>query len=551
MSWPVGLPPPITQARVILTDMAKGGILPVCLKKGGVVLHRWTWLLWSGAVSASTLIPVEVRAGGNDQPYPVGELASTMGGAAVAIIHDGASSWYNPAGLGRVTEEGISATLSVYGLQMERTRGFVEDADLSGTTTAIFPGSLGYVKPLGASAAGMRHAVGLAVVVPDFTRHELALGEKVTDSGTGYELNVRARLLEETLWVVPGWGACFGSNFCIGAALHVGYWSSTGLYSIFEQYVDPANGITAISQVVQPEFSAALLSGSMGVQWQVSNGFWLGSSLRLPARTVWGSGRLLVVESLSDASGANPDYVRRAADDKMKIDQRLPLNLRLGLGFDSGAWLLAADLSLSLSQATYASVRAGDGSDSIQPKDPNGTAVGDVIQVGKNDARNAIFNVSVGAQYRISPKTAVQGGFFTDFSGRPDALIDPIRNHMNHYGVTAGLAMKGASSTTYVGIIAALGVGTSRGITFDAQGNTQDKRADAQSDAIYFTLGGSTRLGEAPEPKAPPSSPPPEEVQPAAPPIAPTIAPEAPKNEPAKLTPKVKHKPKAKHKTQE
>ena len=35
----------------------------------------------------------------SDQPYPVGELASTMGGAAVAITHDGTAPWYNPAGL--------------------------------------------------------------------------------------------------------------------------------------------------------------------------------------------------------------------------------------------------------------------------------------------------------------------------------------------------------------------------------------------------------------------------------------------------------------------
>jgi hypothetical protein len=515
------------------------------------MLHLRMRLLWLGAVCASTLIPVEVDAGANDQPYPVGELASSMGGAAVAIIHDGASPWYNPAGLGRVTEEGISATLNVYGLQMERTRGFFGDADLSGTTTAIFPGSLGYVKPLGVSAAGTRHAIGLAVVIPDYARHELALDDTVADNGTGYELHVRERLLEQTLWVVPGWGACFGANLCLGAALHIGYWSSSGLYSIYEQYVDPTNGVTADSQVAQPEYSAALLSGSVGVQWQVSNGFWLGGSLRLPARTVWGSGRLLVIDSQNDASGATPDFVRRAADDKMKIDQRLPLNLRFGGGYESGDWLLAADLSLSLSQSTYASVRARDGSDSIQPVDAAGTALGQPIPVGEDDARNAIFNVSLGAQYRINPKTAVQGGFFTDFSGRPDSLIDDIHNHMNHYGVTAGVAMKGASSATYIGIIAALGVGTSYGVTFDAQGNIQEKRADARSNAIYFTLGGSTRLGEAPEPKVPPSPPPAEEQQPAPPPVAPTLVPDAPKDEPAKAAPKSKRKLKAKHKTQE
>ena len=37
-----------------------------------------------------------------------------------------------------------------------------------------------------------------------------------------------------------------------------------------------------------------------------------------------------------------------------------------------------------------------------------------------------MVNVSLGAQYRLSPKTAFQAGFFTDFSGQPDALIDEL-----------------------------------------------------------------------------------------------------------------------------
>jgi len=98
----------------------------------------------------------------------------------------------------------------VYGLQIERTKGFVDGLDLAGTKTAIFPGSVGYVKPLGVFGNGIHHAVGLALVVPDFARHEVALDEQ---SG-GYEFHIRERLLEQTLWIVPGWGACFGPRLC-------------------------------------------------------------------------------------------------------------------------------------------------------------------------------------------------------------------------------------------------------------------------------------------------------------------------------------------------
>ena len=98
-----------------------------------------------------------------------------MGGAAAAITHDGASPWYNPAGLGRVTGTAFSGSLSVYGLQQEGTQGYYSNSTLSGTGTAIFPGSLGYVMPVARSSSRLAQALGLAIVVPDFTRHQLTL----------------------------------------------------------------------------------------------------------------------------------------------------------------------------------------------------------------------------------------------------------------------------------------------------------------------------------------------------------------------------------------
>lgn len=499
--------------------------------------------LMLGWCIAGTLFFVGANALGaaNDQPYPVGELSSTMGGAAAAIVHDGSAPWYNPAGLGRVSEEGISASLNVYGLQMERTPNFVGTAELSGTTTAIFPGSLGYVKPLGVPSSRMQHALGLSLVVPDFARHELALDEKL-QGDPGYELHVRERLLEQTLWIVPGWGACLGPSLCVGAALHAGYWSSTGLFSYFEQYADASSNI-ALSSVMQEEYSAVLLSGSLGVQWQMSDRLWLGGSLRFPATTVWGGGNVLVMDGSWDSDDATSDSVRRATDEEMKIDRRIPLNLRVGAGYDTGRWLVALDLGLSLPQAKYASVRAQDGSTQLPVVDPAGFQVGEV-DVGYDDARDTIFNVNLGAQYRMSPKTSIQAGFFTDFSGQPDSMIDEIHNHVNHYGITAGVAMKGASSLTFVGIIAVLGSGRSYGIDYDQNGEMIEKSADATSNAIYFTLGGSTRLGEAPEREAPPepAAPPQEEVQLPSGPNPATVAPEPPRTE--EVTPASRRKTK-------
>jgi hypothetical protein len=461
----------------------------------------------------------EATAAPSDQPYPVGELASTMGGAAVAITHDGTAPWYNPAGLGRVTDEGISATLNVYGLQIERTKGFVDGLDLAGTKTAIFPGSVGYVKPLGVFGNDIHHAIGLALVVPDFARHEVALDD---NQFVGYEFHVRERLLEQTLWIVPGWGACFGPRLCAGVSLQVGYWSSTGLYSVFEQGNDQSGpAVAPWSTVEQDDFSAIEAGMSVGVQYRASDNTWIGLSLRSPVMTVWGSGSILYMDADQATSS-----VRRANDNNVKIDERLPLNMRLGVGLELQGWLLAADVSLSLPESTYQSVRAQDGTTNLIARDANGVQVGDLIPIGVPLGRSTVVNVNLGAQYRLSPKTAFQAGFFTDFSGQPDALIDELHPHINRYGVTAGVSLKGTSSTTTIGLVATIGSGRSFSLDgVDAQGNPI--RADAQSEAIYFTLGGSTRLGDPPEKPAPVPSAETESVEKAAKPRPATLTPGA------------------------
>jgi hypothetical protein len=435
-----------------------------------------------------------------------------MGGAAVAITHDGTAPWYNPAGLGRVTEEGISATLNVYGVQFEQTKGFVDGKDLTGWKTAIFPGSVGYVKPLGVFGDGIHHAIGLALVVPDFARHEVALDDT---QFVGYEYHIRERLLEQTLWIVPGWGACFGPRLCAGVSLQVGYWSSTGLYSVFEQGNDQSGpAVAPWSEVEQDDFSAVQAGMSVGVQYRASDSTWIGLSVRSPVMTVWGSGSILYMDANIDPDGS----VRRANDNQVKIDERLPLNMRLGVGIDLQDWLLAADVSLSLPQSTYQSVRAKDGSTNLIARDASGNPVGAPIDIGVPQGRSTVVNVNLGAQYRLSPKTAFQAGFFTDFSGQPDALIDELHPHINRYGITAGVSLKGASSTTTIGLIATIGTGQSYGID---DNNGKPVHRDAQSEAIYLTLGGSTRLGDPPEnPRA--STTEPSEAAPPVPALAPS-----------------------------
>jgi long-subunit fatty acid transport protein len=248
---------------------------------------------------------------------------------------------------------------------------------------------------------------------------------------------------------------------------------------------------------------------SVGVQYQASDSTWIGLSIRSPVTTIWGGGSIL-----SMTTDENTGEVIRASDDSVKIDQRLPLNVRLGVGIDLQDLLLAADVSLSLPESTYESVRAHDGTTDLTATNAAGQQV--PVPVGVPQGRSAVVNVSLGAHYRMSPTTAFQAGFFTDFSGQPDELIDELHPHINRYGITAGVSLKGASSTTTIGLIATIGAGQSWGI----DDNGKPAHRDAQAEAIYFTLGGSTRLGEAPE-KPQASTAEPSEPAPPIPEVAP------------------------------
>ena len=154
------------------------------------------------------------------------------------------------------------------------------------------------------------------------------------------------------------------------------------------------------------------------------------------------------------------------------------------MGIDLQDWLLAADVSLSLPESTYQSVRAQDGTTEISSaKDANGCRLATSIPIGVPLGRSTVVNVSLGAQYRLSPKTAFQAGFFTDFSGQPDALIDEFHPHINRYGITAGVSLKGASSTTTIGLIATIGTGRSYG--FDDQGKPAQGRCTIRGHLLH------------------------------------------------------------------
>jgi hypothetical protein len=435
---------------------------------------------WSCVLAGVAAAAVPRAAAGNDQPYPVGERATGMGGAAVALTDDGSAPWYNPAGLGRVRSVGVSASLSAYGVEFDRTRDFYsaggQHADLRGWATAIFPSSLGYVAPLDAGrSARFQHAIGVSVVVPDYARHEVTL----SSPDPTFSLNGRERLIEQTIWVLPSWGACVDLTVCFGASFAGTYRTSTGEISAFTS----GSALTLDEDTTQ--FGAGFQAG---LQWRLSPAWSLGLAVRSPIRTIYGTGRLLVVQSNTGGTAGT----RVVSDDSLWTDFRLPLFMRAGAAYESGRFALAADLQLSMPQDTYAMELGEGGADWVQPRAADGTPIGPPTNLARISRRTTIVNASVGGEKTLTAKFSLQLGFFTDLSGTPnDATPAPDELHprVNRFGLTLGFIRRSVHSTTHLAFVATHGWGTSVGLAEAA-------RPRFDSTALYLNIGGSSDFAD-------------------------------------------------------
>lgn len=415
---------------------------------------------------------------------PVGEAAGLMGGAAAAAVDDGSALWYNPAGLGAVRDQGISASLSAYGVQQLEVPGFVEyrpgfDAALTSTAVATFPSYLGYVQPFGGSR--FRHSLGFAVVVPDFERADAVLD--VPPGTLPFELRARLKYVSQTIWGMPGWGGCWATGrFCVGAALAAGYRTEIETTITDYRILGFTDRFLESATIRQLDIWMLSIGALAGVQWQILPRLRFGVSLRTPSRMVAGGGSLLTIESA--AQSRERSSVRRVEDQKLRLDYKLPLQARAGISLDVGRFRFAADVNYSPAQAAFAFLRGRNGETKLQPIDGTGMVSGDPIDIYDDLERKALVDGAVGMAMRLGERWMLLAGVFTNRSGAYQTGGED--GWGTRYGGTLGLSRRGAKSTARFGVTATTGEGTIQGSTIDAE-----RPVSTHSRAIYANIGGT------------------------------------------------------------
>ncbi len=417
---------------------------------------------------------------------PTGESASMQGGAATAWINDGSSCWYNPAGLGRANQQGISASLSVYGAQRISVPRYADfgpgiTGGIRSTATAVFPSYLGYVLPIVTSGES-RQSIGLAVLIPDYERWDgiftLDLSDQSAPNNAGaFDYKSRFKSIEETFWVTPSWGGCWQQGqLCFGTGLAIAYRSetSTEISDSRGTTMNPAE----LASVIQRDAWAGSIGALAGFQWQLSEIARVGVSVRTPVRSILGGGTILEI----DSDAAMPSPIRRIEDQHLTINYRLPLLARAGASFQFERWRLAMDFSFSPAQPRFPFVRGVGGETAIQPVTANHEPLGDVISIGEDLERRAVIDLAVGASFRATDRWRLVAGLFTNRSGAPAHVNDWLGNR---YGITLGTSRKGTKSVTHFGLTTVVGSGNVQGL--DASGGTTT--VSTTSLAIYANIG--------------------------------------------------------------
>jgi hypothetical protein len=461
---------------------------------------RLAWLTGASLVGAYTLGQGRAHAQ-NEHPYPVGEVAAGMGGAAVAVVRDGSAPWHNPAGLGRIGKEGISASASVYGFRYDRAKDVFFGADRQGSALLLFPSAIGYTKPLPSRWGHFRHALGAAVVVPDYDRLKTSLDEEAGEGGFSTESNDRQRHMQQTVWLLPGWGGCWNGRLCLGIAGALAYWSSDGFWTSYFQAAGVGIPSSRWAMMGNTDLWALSAGAQVGAQLHLSERWWAGLLVRSPVRRVMAGGQILLLES-NVSPGSDPRQspevtLLRAEESDPQIDLRVPVQVRGGLGYESARWLIALDARLSLPQAQYAALRAADGQTTLQPRDARKNPTGDPMNVGIDHRRQLTANANLGAQFWLTPGLALQAGIFTDRSGISDEDLEDIaQERLERTGVTLGITMRGALTTTHLGVVGTRALGKTSGTNLDIESDeVRTSLVDVSSHAIFVTFGGSTRLG--------------------------------------------------------
>jgi hypothetical protein len=407
---------------------------------------------------------------GNQYSFFLGNTSALAGGAVCAIGDDGASLWYNPAGLVVSRRDRLDLSGSAYTLRIREyadvLRADLPDrdveadprVDLEATEIFLVPSSVAYVRTL---SDDLSLGFGLFVPIRDGFSATSELSIREPQNQLDASLELAADTTVYTASVGLGWRT--HPRLRLGVSLGLFYQDVEIEQDLLFGYdspaaADPSRGNGAV--VAHEQIERFGFNLSFGAQWQPSADWALGLVLRTPLIQVYQAHERRRVQLGADVA---PDGATTI------VSQFAPFRQS---GFDASVYLnLAGTLALAWT-----------------PKEHAFLALELDLQPGSKDdgvVRDFVWNLRLGGVLPVGDAVRVGAGLFTDRSWEPKPTVAWV-DQVHFYGVAGGVYFEtpltlasGADSdslvlTSTLGLRYALGFGRTLRAVADPTGVRTD-----------------------------------------------------------------------------
>jgi hypothetical protein len=425
---------------------------------------------------ALTLASVGARAQ-NLRDVPLGGRTASMGGAGVAAGTDSAMPYLNPAGIAGIPHDLFSLSASAYAYSHASVPRFfragavdpalgtdlvVEEERLSIDQFLVVPSAAGYFFRLGGTAGELQHVASIAVIATAQNDYTTEGSFRARTSLARLQEDFSANESFRQILAGPSYGVQIGDRLRAGASVLGSYTKleldqhHLGLVSFEAAGTEEPNTFNSRTRV--NAYSVGL-TGIAGAQARVFSDFWLGAAFELGGIPLLGGGEYLETSDTSflEAGGqvATRDNTRA---EFTRFDVSRPHRISLGAAWQTpGTFTVAADVHLQPRRRRF---MFGD-FDARFTGFTTGEPIDEQRAQGQIEFESSdTYNLSVGAEYYLTPEIALRAGVLTDRDVRARVVGDDSPGaRLDWTVITLGLGVRDGTLESSYGLAYRYGAG--------------------------------------------------------------------------------------------
>lgn len=327
----------------------------------------------------------------------IGDRASGMGGAYVAVSDDPGGMYYNPAGIAYSTGKNLSASVNAYSVSNRTYKAAFGGQDWTRTSSTLLPNYFGIIQPVGKLKLGFSYAV------PDSNQEDQDQRFAFSSSTESSVINFNNK--NDTNLFGPSAALQINDSVSIGATLYVhkrnteAIFNGSSLYEAGSAASDVGNLASWTNSYTETDEWG--LKPVLGVMWSPMDKVSLGLTV---SKTIILTSDILKQET---NTAKNPARLYESYNYKREY----PYQVTVGAAFfPNSSLLLSGDLSY------YSAF--------------------DYNWLNGQENRRAVVNGALGAEYFLNKNWAVRGGLYTDFANTPLVSEGSMnqREHIDMFG---------------------------------------------------------------------------------------------------------------------